>query len=84
MVREPARAGLREEVLELLPGTLEVHIDRDLASRRTEVERAGVARTDRAPTDLLRDYLRTRDVADPRVEALFARLHEEILTGEAG
>ena len=69
IVREPARAGLREEVLELLPGTLEVH------SR---------ARTDRAPGELLRDYLRTRDIADPRVEALFARLHEEITTGAAG
>ena len=40
------------------------------------------ARTDRAPGELLRDYLRTREIADPRVEALFARLHEEITTGD--
>jgi len=80
IVREPARAGLREEVLELLPGALEVRIDPELA-RPTSVSRA---RTDRAPGELLRDYLRTRDIADPRVEALFARLHEEIATGAAG
>src|SRR5829696_6585247 len=79
IVREPARAGLREEVLELLPGALEVRIDPELA-RPTSVSRA---RTDRAPGELLRDYLRTRDIADPRVEALFARLHEEIATGAA-
>jgi exonuclease SbcD len=78
VVREPARAGLREEVLELLPGALEVRIDPALAVRPAGVERA---RTDRAPAELLHDYLRTRDIADPRVEALFARLHEAVLAG---
>ena len=79
VVREPARAGLREDVLELLPGALEVRIDPALAAAgRPAGERA---RTDRAPGDLLQDYLRSRDIADPRVEALFARLHEAVLAG---
>jgi exonuclease SbcD len=81
VVAEPARAGLREEVLELLPGALEVRIDPALAARPAALERA---RTDRAPAELLRDYLRTRDIADPRVEALFARLHEAVLSGDGG
>jgi exonuclease SbcD len=81
IVREPARAGLREEVLELLPGALEVRIDPELAPHPASASRAP---TDRAPGELLRDYLRTRDIADPRVEALFARLHEQITTGAAG
>lgn len=79
VVCEPARAGLREDVLELLPGALEVRIDPALAGRPSEAPRA---RTDRAPGELLRDYLRTREIADPRVEALFARLHEEITSGD--
>ena len=79
VVREPARAGLREDVLELLPGALEVRIDPALAAAgRPAGERA---RTDRAPGELLQDYLRSRDIADPRVEALFARLHEAVLAG---
>lgn len=77
IVREPARAGLREAVQDLLPGALDVRIDPEFATRRSETPHAA---TDRAPTDLLRDYLRTRDVKDPRVEALFARLYEQVAT----
>ena len=80
VVAEPARAGLREDVRELLPGALEVHVQR----ADTAAAPAAPTRTDRAPGDLLADYLRGRDVADPRVEALFARLHEQVLSAEAG
>ncbi|HEX6756365.1 MAG TPA: exonuclease SbcCD subunit D [Mycobacteriales bacterium] len=79
VVTEPARAGLREEVGELLPGALEVHVQR--AEPADAPERA---RTDRAPGELLHDYLLTREVADPRVEALFARLHDAVVAGEPG
>ena len=79
VVTEPARAGLREDVRELFPNALEVHVARDAAAPAAA---AGPARTDRAPAELLRDYLRGRDVTDPRVEALFARLHDDVLTGE--
>jgi len=79
VVTEPARAGLREEVRELLPGALEVHVERSEPATARTPERA---RTDRAPADLLHDYLAGRDVHDPRVESLFARLHDEVLAGE--
>ena len=79
VVTEPARAGLREEVRELLPNALEVHVERSEPAAARTPERA---RTDRAPADLLHDYLAGRDVTDPRVEALFARLHDEVLAGE--
>ena len=79
VVAEPARAGLREDVRELIPNAVEVHVTREAPAAREPEP----ARTDRAPADLLRDYLRSRDVADPRVEALFARLHDAVLTGEA-
>ena len=80
VVTEPARAGLREDVRELFPNALEVQVARDAAAPAARPEQA---RADRAPGDLLRDYLRSRDVTDPRVEALFARLHDDVLTGEA-
>ena len=79
VVTEPARAGLREEVRELLPNALEVHVERSEPAAAGAPERA---RTDRAPSDLLHDYLASRDVRDPRVEALFARLHDEVLAGD--
>jgi exonuclease SbcD len=79
VVTEPARAGLREDVRELFPNALEVHVARDPAAAAAT---AAPARTDRAPGELLGDYLRTRDVTDPRVEALFARLHDDVLTGD--
>jgi exonuclease SbcD len=70
---------LRKEVHELLPNALEVHVERSEPAAARAPERA---RTDRAPADLLHDYLASRDVTDPRVEALFARLHDEVLAGE--
>jgi exonuclease SbcD len=79
VVTEPARAGLPEEVRELLPGALEVHVERSEPAPARTPERA---RTDRAPAELLHDYLASRDVHDPRVEALFARLHDEVLAGD--
>jgi exonuclease SbcD len=80
VVAEPARAGLREDVQELLPGALEVHVARSEAAGTAKTPDR--ARTDRAPAELLRDYLAIREVSDPRVEALFATLHEQVLTGE--
>jgi exonuclease SbcD len=77
VVTEPARAGLREEVGELLPGALEVHVQ-----RAEPADAPARPRTDRAPGELLHEYLRTREVADPRVEALFARLHDAVLAGD--
>jgi exonuclease SbcD len=79
VLTEPARAGLREQVRELLPNALEVHVERSSPEPARQPERA---RTDRAPADLLHDYLAGRDVRDPRVEALFARLHDEVLAGD--
>jgi len=78
-VREPARAGLREEVMALLPGALEVRIDPEFAAPVTSSRPA--SGSERAPSDLFREYLGTRNVADPRVEQLFARLHDRVTDG---
>jgi DNA repair protein SbcD/Mre11 len=78
-VREPARAGLREEVTALLPNALEVRIDPDFAAPVAAPRPA--AGPERSPSELFREYLGTRNVADPRVEQLFARLHDRVTSG---
>ncbi|MDQ4021490.1 MAG: exonuclease SbcCD subunit D [Actinomycetota bacterium] len=80
-VREPARAGLREEVTDLLPNALEVRIDPEFAAPVTGSRPASVPGVDRTPLELFREYCTTR-IDDPRVEKLFARLHDRI-TGNA-
>jgi exonuclease SbcD len=78
-VCEPARAGLREEVVALLPNALEVRIDPEFAAP-VAASRPSTG-PDRSPSELFREYLGTRNVADPRVEQLFARLHDRVTGG---
>ncbi|HEV7792160.1 MAG TPA: exonuclease SbcCD subunit D [Pseudonocardia sp.] len=77
-VREPARAGLRDEVLDLLPNALEVRIDPEFAAAVSGSRPASGPGVERAPGELFSDFLAARQVADPRVEALFARLHDKV------
>lgn len=82
VVREPARAGLDEEVRELLPGAVEVRVERPAADR--EPAEMVASRAGRSPHDLFAAYLADRDVDDPRVLALFDELHDEALASDAG
>ncbi len=76
-VREPARAGLREEVTGLLPNALEVRIDPEFAAPVTAPRPSG-GDTERHPAELFAEYLGSRSIADPRVEELFRRLHDQV------
>jgi exonuclease SbcD len=80
-VREPARAGLREEVIAMLPNALEVRIDPEFAVAPTASRPSTAGGAARSPGELFREYLGTRGVDDPRVEELFGRLHERVLGG---
>ncbi|MFI1195617.1 exonuclease SbcCD subunit D [Micromonospora sp. NPDC020750] len=75
-VREQPRAGLREEVQELLPRALEIRIDPELVpapgSGTRTAQRAG-----RSPRDLFADYLDSKGHADSDVRELFDELFEE-------
>jgi exonuclease SbcD len=81
-MREPARAGLREEVTDLLPNALEVRIDPEFAAPVTGSRPASVLGVERSPLELFGEYCATRTTDDPRLDALFARLHDRI-TGNA-
>jgi DNA repair protein SbcD/Mre11 len=74
-VREAPRAGLREEVQELLPRALEVRIDPEMVPAAS----TGARTTQRAgrPRDLFADYLDARGHADDGVRDLFDQLYEE-------
>jgi exonuclease SbcD len=76
-VREPARAGLREQVQEVLPNALEVRIDPEFAAAAAGDRPSRPASGQRGPGELFHEYLGSQNVADDRVERLFARLHDE-------
>ncbi|EEP74200.1 nuclease sbcCD subunit D [Micromonospora sp. ATCC 39149] len=76
-VREQPRAGLREQVQELLPRALEIRIDPEMVpapgSGARTAQRAG-----RSPRELFADYLDSRGHGDSDVRELFDELLEEV------
>ena len=75
-VREPSRAGLREEVQDALPNALEIRIDPEFVSTARSAASSSVG-GDRSPGELFAAFCAEQVVADERVGALFARLHDE-------
>jgi DNA repair protein SbcD/Mre11 len=80
-VREPARAGLRDEVLAVLPNALEVRIDPEFTAPVAGARPAGRPGVERTPGELFAEYCASRSIVDPRVAALFARLHDRVYGG---
>ncbi|MCW3813262.1 exonuclease SbcCD subunit D [Micromonospora sp. DR5-3] len=76
-VREQPRAGLREEVQELLPRALEIRIDPELVPAPGSATRTA-QRAGRSPRELFADYLSSRGHADDGVQELFDELLEGI------
>ncbi|GAA2584011.1 exonuclease SbcCD subunit D [Dactylosporangium fulvum] len=79
-VQEPPRAGLREEVQELLPKALEVRIDPKLLPDPKAADSSSGARAGRSPGELFADYLGQRGHADEATVSLFHRLHDEVVS----
>jgi exonuclease SbcD len=75
-VTEPARAGLRDDVLAALPNALEIRIDPEFAET-TKAERTAPV-PDRSPSELFADFCAQRGVDDKRVQALFDQLHDAV------
>jgi exonuclease SbcD len=80
-VRESARAGLREEVTGLLPNALEVRIDPEFATPVSGSRPASGPGAERTPLELFGEYCATRNTDDPRLDVLFARLHDRVTGG---
>jgi exonuclease SbcD len=75
-VTQPARAGLREDVLEALPNALEIRIDPEFAAAASTGRAA--PKPDRSPGELFGDYCAQHGVDDARVQALFDELHDAV------
>ncbi|MDR0283944.1 MAG: exonuclease SbcCD subunit D [Propionibacteriaceae bacterium] len=74
VVREPTRAGLRDDILAALPDALEIRIHPDFQAHH---ERRRADHMARSPHDLFVDYCAEAGLADPRLTALFDELLEE-------
>jgi len=81
-VREKPRAGLKEEVQELLPRALEIRID---SAALADLDQSAVAtqRVGRSPTELFAEYLAAKGIADVAVGALFDQLHDDLMSNQA-
>jgi DNA repair protein SbcD/Mre11 len=77
-LREPGRAGLRDDTVAILPNALEVRIDPEFAPQAAASAGPAEPRTARTPEQLFADYCAARQVGDPRVAALFRELHDEV------
>ena len=75
-VRETPRAGLREDVQELLPNALEVRIDPDMLPDKAGERMA--QRAGRSPRELFGDYLDSRGTGEDGVRELFDELYDEV------
>ncbi|MGN6793312.1 MAG: exonuclease SbcCD subunit D [Streptosporangiaceae bacterium] len=86
ILAEPGRAGLGDLVRDKLPNTLEVLLDdahRPTPGRHGSGQPgARPSRIGRSPAQLFGDYLAEQNVADPRLNDMFAELLDEI-TGSA-
>jgi exonuclease SbcD len=76
VLRESARVGLADEVRETIPNAVEVVLESPVEARRKDETRQGLD-----PTEAFTRYLGDRDAADPGVEALFAELMDEAVSG---
>ena len=83
ILAEKARAGLGDLVREKLPNALEVQLDDAHRQRPGSHGQDKPTRTGRTPLQLFGDYLAEEDVADERVQQMFAELLEQAsgLTG---
>jgi exonuclease SbcD len=75
-VREAPRAGLREDVQELLPNALEIRIDPDMVPDLRAAQMA--QRAGRSPRQLFGDYLDSRGNTEDGVRELFDELYDEV------
>jgi len=83
ILAEKARAGLGDIVREQLPNALEVQLDNAHRPRPGTHGGDRPSRAGRSPAQLFGDYLAEQNVADERVERMFAELLEEMTDAPA-
>jgi DNA repair protein SbcD/Mre11 len=84
VLAESARAGLGDLVREKLPNALEVQLDEAHRPKPGAHGSDRPSRAGRTPLQLFGDYLKEQDVADERVERMFAELLDELTDAGTG
>ena len=82
-LREPSRAGLRDDTVALLPNALEVRIDPEFAPRASTKKGPAEPHAARTPQELFAEYCDNKGVSDPKVAALFRELHDEVTAADS-
>ncbi len=74
IVTEPGRAGLANDVRDLLPNAIDIRLERS-------DERGGAVarRSGRSPHELFSAFLAEEEIADERLEQLFASLYDDVV-----
>jgi exonuclease SbcD len=76
-LREPTRAGLRDDTVAILPNALEVRIDPEFAGPSVH-KPTDPGRSTRTPAELFAEYCKSKQVSDARLAALFGELHDQV------
>ena len=83
ILAEPDRAGLGDLVRDRLPNALEVMLDEAHRPRPGSLGGDRPSRIGRSPAELFGDYLREQNIEDPRINAMFADLLDEVTAATA-
>lgn len=78
IVTEPGRAGLANDVRDLLPNAIDIRLQRS-----EDAERTGSQRSGRSPHELFSSYLAEQEIVDERLKQLFATLLAEVIEDQA-
>ena len=78
VLAEPGQAGLGDKVRDKLPNALEVMLDEAHRPRPGGAGGDRPSRIGRSPAELFGDYLREQNIDDPRINAMFADLLDEV------
>jgi DNA repair protein SbcD/Mre11 len=78
ILAEPGRAGLGDLVRDKLPNALEVMLDEAHRPRPGSAGGGRRSKIGRSPAELFGDYLSEQNIEDPRINAMFADLLDEV------
>ena len=78
ILAEPGRAGLGDLIREKLPNTLEVMLDDEHRPRPGSRDGHRRSRVGRSPQELFGDYLLEQNIDDPRLNAMFEELLDDV------
>ena len=78
VVRQATYAGMRDELIDALPHTLEIRIHDEFATRTSSRSGVTMDTPQKSPAELFADYCAATSVDDERINKLFDSLHDDL------